>query len=112
MRESPAGALKLLIEHDWPGNVRELENVIERAIVTSHNGTLVESDFTWLNHRGSAVPNWVVPDVPLAEMERRVIVAALERKEATSGMRPPPSESTAQRSTTSSNATRSSTEPS
>ena len=75
-----AGALKLLIENDWPGNVRELENVIERAIVTSHNGTLVESDFAWLNHRGSIVPSWVVPDVSLAEMERRVIVAALERK--------------------------------
>ena len=75
-----AGALKLLIENDWPGNVRELENVIERAIVTSHNGTLVESDFAWLNHRGSIVPSWVVPDISLAEMERRVIVAALERK--------------------------------
>jgi len=74
------GALKLLIEHDWPGNVRELENVIERAIVTSHNGTLVESDFAWLNQRGSSAQSWEVPDVPLAEMERRVILAALERK--------------------------------
>jgi DNA-binding NtrC family response regulator len=74
------GALKLLIEHDWPGNVRELENVIERAIVTSHDGTLVESDFTWLNQRSSPGQSWEVPDVPLAEMERRVILAALERK--------------------------------
>jgi len=75
-----ASALKLLIEYDWPGNVRELENVIERAIVTSHNGTLVEGDFSWLNQHSTAGQTWVVPDVPLAEMERRVIEAALERK--------------------------------
>jgi DNA-binding NtrC family response regulator len=75
-----ADALKLLIEHDWPGNVRELENVIERAIVTSHNGMLVQSDFTWLNQRSSPEQSWEIPDVPLAEMERRVILAAMERK--------------------------------
>ena len=72
------GALKLLIAYDWPGNVRELENVIERAIVTCHNGALEEQDFSWLQ-RGSA-QSWEVPDVPLGELERRAIVAALERK--------------------------------
>jgi transcriptional regulator with PAS, ATPase and Fis domain len=75
-----ADALKLLIEYDWPGNVRELENVIERAIVTSHNGTLVASDFTWLDQRARLGQTWEVPDVPLAEVERRVILAAMERK--------------------------------
>jgi chemotaxis protein methyltransferase CheR len=30
-------ALKRLMEYSWPGNVRELENIIERAIITSHN---------------------------------------------------------------------------
>ena len=60
--------------------MRELENVIERAIVTSHNGTLVESDFTWLQQRGNPGQSWEVPDVPLAELERRVILAAMERK--------------------------------
>jgi len=76
-----ADALKLLIGYDWPGNVRELENVIERAIVTSHNGTLVEGDFAWLNQRNSAGQSWDVPDVPLAELERRAIIAVLERKQ-------------------------------
>ena len=78
--ESPRDALKVLIDHDWPGNVRELENVIERAIVTSHNGTLVESDFAWLTQRGDSEQDWEVPDVPLSELERRAIIAVLERK--------------------------------
>jgi len=43
-RGSPAARLSCSLSTDWPGNVRELENVIERAIVTSHNGTLVEGD--------------------------------------------------------------------
>ena len=74
-----AAALKLLIAYDWPGNVRELENVIERAIVTCRNGSLDEQDFSWLQTAGPQ-QNWDVPDVPLGELERRAIVAALERK--------------------------------
>ncbi len=74
------GALKLLLNHDWPGNVRELENVIERAIVTCHNGALEEQDFSWMQ-RGPCQPEaWEVPDVSLSELERRAILAALERK--------------------------------
>jgi DNA-binding NtrC family response regulator len=75
-----AAALKVLIAYDWPGNVRELENVIERAIVTCHNGTLDEQDFSWLQQNSGPQQNWEVPDVPLGELERRAIVAALERK--------------------------------
>lgn len=75
-----AEALKILIAYDWPGNVRELENVIERAIVTCHNGMLDEQDFSWLHRGGTPVQDWEVPDVPLGELERRAIVAALERK--------------------------------
>jgi transcriptional regulator of acetoin/glycerol metabolism len=62
------------------GNVRELENVIERAIVTCRNGSLEAADFSSL-HRGAAQSHdWEAPDVPLGELERRAIVAALERK--------------------------------
>jgi len=75
-----SAALKLLIAYDWPGNVRELENVIERAIVTCRNGTLEEQDFSWLPRQPIAGQNWDVPDVPLNELERRAIIAALERK--------------------------------
>ena len=75
-----AEALKVLIAYDWPGNVRELENVIERAIVTCRNGMLDEQDFSWLQQSAGPQQNWEVPDVPLGELERRAIVAALERK--------------------------------
>jgi DNA-binding NtrC family response regulator len=75
-----AAALKLLIACDWPGNVRELENVIERAIVTCRNGTLDEQDFSWLQRYPGSSQNWEVPEVSLDELERRAIVAALERK--------------------------------
>jgi DNA-binding NtrC family response regulator len=73
-------AMRVLVSYDWPGNVREMENVIERAIVTSHNGTLIESDFAWLNHNPNSERSWEIPDVPLSELERRAILAALERK--------------------------------
>jgi PAS domain S-box-containing protein len=32
--------IERLKAYDWPGNVRELENVIERAVITSHSGQL------------------------------------------------------------------------
>jgi transcriptional regulator with PAS, ATPase and Fis domain len=73
-------ALKILIAHDWPGNVRELENVIERAIVTCHNGSLEEQDFAFVQRPNLKEQSWEVPEVPLGELERRAIVAALERK--------------------------------
>jgi len=75
-----AAALKVLIANDWPGNVRELENVIERAIVTCRNGMLDEQDFSWLQPAEKSSQNWDAPDVTLGELERRAIVAALERK--------------------------------
>ncbi len=38
-------SMKLLESHPWHGNVRELENVIERAIILSRDGTLrIERD--------------------------------------------------------------------
>jgi transcriptional regulator with GAF, ATPase, and Fis domain len=33
-------ALNVLQEYHWPGNVRELESVVERAVITSQEGTL------------------------------------------------------------------------
>jgi transcriptional regulator with GAF, ATPase, and Fis domain len=78
--EMTPDCLRRLRSYHWPGNVRELENVIERAIVTCRNGTLDEQDFSWLQQSPGAQQNWDVPDVPLGELERRAIVAALERK--------------------------------
>jgi formate hydrogenlyase transcriptional activator len=33
-------SMQALMDHDWPGNVRELQNVIERAVILSEDGTL------------------------------------------------------------------------
>lgn len=33
-------SLRRLQAYEWPGNVRELENIIERAVITSHDGQL------------------------------------------------------------------------
>ncbi|MBS0445234.1 MAG: sigma 54-interacting transcriptional regulator [Proteobacteria bacterium] len=33
-----------LLSHDWPGNVRELENVVERGLILTEHGELVDVD--------------------------------------------------------------------
>ncbi len=38
-------SIDLLLKYPWPGNIRELENVIERAIVLSHDDSLQAKDF-------------------------------------------------------------------
>jgi chemotaxis protein methyltransferase CheR len=40
----PADVMQALQRHAWPGNVRELENVIERAMIGSSDGTLQLDD--------------------------------------------------------------------
>ena len=36
----PAKVMDALIAYNWPGNIRELENIIERAMILSRDGTL------------------------------------------------------------------------
>ena len=36
----PAEVMDALVRYPWPGNVREMQNVIERAVILSHNGRL------------------------------------------------------------------------
>jgi DNA-binding NtrC family response regulator len=80
VRDIAKGALKLLLAHDWPGNVRELENAIERAIVTARGEVLEAEDFDFLARNGNAARHWSVPDgMPLEELEKRAVTAALER---------------------------------
>ena len=73
-------ACSILMDHNWPGNVRELENAVERAIVTCRDRALGEADFAWLSNNPCFRQSWAVPgDVSLAELERRAIIATLER---------------------------------
>jgi DNA-binding NtrC family response regulator len=76
-----ADGLKALMEYDWPGNVRELENAIERAVVTCRNDVIGEAELSFLQQRQTPAREWEVPDVPLNELERRAIIAALERRQ-------------------------------
>lgn len=77
------GALDLLMEHDWPGNVRELENIVERGVVVSSDDRLSPADLpTHLHRRARAVPEGadvLGEDYRLAEIEKMVIAAALQR---------------------------------
>jgi DNA-binding NtrC family response regulator len=86
---------RMLKQHSWPGNVRELQNVIERAVILCGDGGVLEGD-----HLGLAIstvatspasaPAIAVDHNPyvsgsggefpkLSEMEKRHILAALER---------------------------------
>ena len=85
-RELEPAALALLARHDWPGNVRELENLLERAAcMEAGDGPVTARTLAaWLQ---PARPEAVAAQAdeagytgePLAEVEKRVILAALEK---------------------------------
>ena len=87
--ELEAAARDLLANYDWPGNVRELQNVITRACVLNQDH-VIQADLLrpWLSNSGRAPvdqnPFAESPEIESAgwtldEMERRMIVATLER---------------------------------
>jgi DNA-binding NtrC family response regulator len=75
-------AKDLLMSYSWPGNVRELHNAIQRACVMARGDALDVNDFP--SHvRGSdaaadTASLGAAPTLPLAEVERRHILGALE----------------------------------
>ncbi len=57
-------ALKALMAHNWPGNVRELQNTIERAVILTEPGRLLDvSALGLLAPRAPAAPATVNPRV-------------------------------------------------
>ena len=58
-------AYQQLQRYPWPGNVRELENVIERAVLLTQNGS-IEADDLALNNAGTG------QRLPLYELENRL----------------------------------------
>ena len=61
--------LSQLAAHDWPGNVRELQNVVERAVILSQDGSL-RLHLQPSPARGSSVPSLPAPSAaPLATRE-------------------------------------------
>jgi transcriptional regulator with GAF, ATPase, and Fis domain len=73
-------ARDLLVAYSWPGNVRELQNVITRACVLS-GSEAIRADLLrpWLVCGGQSRPTAHLGDETLDEVERRTIVATLER---------------------------------
>jgi transcriptional regulator with GAF, ATPase, and Fis domain len=69
----PNDALAALIAYDWPGNIRELQNVIERAIILSNDGSLADPLLPVAT--GNCLHNR--PD-KLKDIERALIVQALK----------------------------------
>ena len=79
-------AMKLLSQHDWPGNVRELRNVVHRACILSESDLIGESVLDLCS--GGQLEETPSPDsrlperwlqTELAEVEREIIVAAIDR---------------------------------
>ena len=70
----------MLLEREWRGNVRELRNCVERAMVTCPRTVLGEEDFAFLQTEDRERDSWKPPvNLPLAEIEKRVIEAVLAR---------------------------------
>ena len=75
-----------LQRYDWPGNVRELQNAIERAVITAKSGKLrfhlpgVERTATPIAEPPSSSQSGeILTDDALRDLERRNLLAALER---------------------------------
>ncbi len=73
------GALERLLAHPFPGNVRELENVLERAMIFAEGASLEARDIDLPAAAGPAAAAPEQPPETLAAIERRAIVASLQR---------------------------------
>ena len=79
-------ARELFIKYHWPGNVRELENVVERAVILCRGPVLTAHELPIAlreERRGQPLSGEVFKlppgGVALAELEKAVILQALER---------------------------------
>ena len=81
IRAISAEALDLLTGYAWPGNVRELQNVLERAVVLATCDRITVADLPPALRDGGASPGAgeLTGPLSLRELERRAILAALDR---------------------------------
>lgn len=88
MRGFTPEALRALGRYEFPGNVRELENLVERAVALSGSNSIGLGDMPQAlggDADGYGLPGPELPlegcelDVVLGQLERRLLLAALER---------------------------------
>ena len=74
-------AYEMLSDYDWPGNIRELRNLVERMVVLSRGMVLDVKDIPVPVREKVRAGGEVRVDADLTvdEMEKRMIVQALER---------------------------------
>lgn len=72
-------ALSVIKQHSWPGNVRELKHAVERAFIMADK--LIEPEHLLLDLAVASSVNVadIPADMPLEELEKAAIFAALER---------------------------------
>ena len=70
----PPSTMDALVRYHWPGNVRELQNVIERAVIVSQQGTLELGPW---HPAGPPAESSATP-VTLQDLERQHILKMLE----------------------------------
>jgi formate hydrogenlyase transcriptional activator len=84
-KQIPEPVARALQHHDWPGNIRELENVVQRAIILSADGTISLNDISM----SSAKPVSASTGTTLQEIERshiqRMLSTAMWRIEGRRG---------------------------
>jgi two-component system response regulator AtoC len=74
-RLSP-GAREKLAAYSFPGNIRELENILERALIYCEDGLIREEDLDLRAGPSGADP---AASMPLEELEKQAVIAALEK---------------------------------
>lgn len=77
-------AMRAMESYPWPGNVRELENTVERLIIMRNSDTIGLEELPDKMRSGrpsgrSRVINLPDEGYPLEELEREVVLEALER---------------------------------
>lgn len=82
-KEFSQEALQKLCSYNWPGNIRQLQHIVERAILFSAKSEVIELEQVRLeddfNINGAQSQNGDFTVMPLAEMEKKLIYAALEK---------------------------------
>ncbi len=77
-------ALAVLQAYAWPGNIRELENMVERLLLMRNGDIIRVEDLSdkirsGKSGKGAGVLNLPAEGYPLEQLEREIVLEALER---------------------------------